>query len=170
MPGEPHIVKHVIALEQRRQTTQQTLGIVRPVRLLGLDITPVENTAWTDEEKASLLREGLFDSNEVRTRPPLRKLPYTFHYRYECATPDGMEEYRHMITDWEAGALYWNCQRDYGRNWEQPFRKKLEEEFGQKDLLFLMGTVHRFPDRWLIIGLIYPPRLPALQLSLDLDG
>lgn len=26
--------------------------------------------------------------------------------------------------------------------------------------MFLMGTIHRFPGQWLIVGLIYPPRLP----------
>jgi hypothetical protein len=28
--------------------------------------------------------------------------------------------------------------------------------------MFLMGTIHRFPDQWLIVSLIYPPK-PTLQ-------
>jgi hypothetical protein len=163
---EPHIVESFTLLEQRRQVTNQTLGVIRPTRLLALDITPVDNTEWTDEERVSLLREGLFDSEEARSRPPLRKLPYTFHYRYECQSPNGVQEHRHMITDWEAGALYWNCYHRHGSLWEKPFRQQLEENFSQKDVFFLMGTMHRFPDQWLIIGLIYPPRLPVAQLSL----
>jgi hypothetical protein len=39
----------------------------------------------------------------------------------------------------------------------------LEEDFSKKDLLFLMGTVHRFPAQWLIVGLFYPPHLPQSQ-------
>jgi hypothetical protein len=35
--------------------------------------------------------------------------------------------------------------------------------------MFLMGTIHRFPEQWLIASLIYPPRQrpePELQVSL----
>ena len=26
-----------------------------------------------------------------------------------------------------------------------------------EELLILMGTIHRFPDQWLIVGFVYPP-------------
>lgn len=157
-------------MEQRRQATGQTLGIIRPARLLQLEIVPEKEPNWTEEEKISLSQSQMFDSEEVHSRPPLRKLPYRFYYRYECETPHGNKEHRHMITDWEVGALYWNCRRDYGNEWEHYIREKLERIFSQKDLMLLMGTMHRYPHQWLIIGLIYPPRSPALQLSLDLGG
>jgi hypothetical protein len=32
------------------------------------------------------------------------------------------------------------------------------------DLMFLMGTIHRFPNQWLIVSLIYPPKPRALRL------
>ena len=40
-------------------------------------------------------------------------------------------------------------------------RAKLEQELPSKDLLFLLGTIHRFPGQWLLISVIYPPRPPA---------
>lgn len=168
---EPHVVAGMTALELRRQETGQTLGFIRPTRILSLEITPVKDPDWTDEDKKKLLQEGLFDSEAIRARAPLRKLPFDFHYIYECATAGGPEQFRHKITDWEAGALFWNCRQGYGDDWEGPFRQKLETEFSAKDLLFLMGTVHRFPDQWLIVGLVYPPKpLPdeGQQLSLGL--
>ena len=36
---------------------------------------------------------------------------------------------------------------------------------------FLMGIIHRFPDQWLILGIVYPPKPPpnrAEQLGLTL--
>ena len=39
-----------------------------------------------------------------------------------------------------------------------PFRAKLFDDLGNKDLMFLMGNIHRFQDQWLIISLIYPPK------------
>jgi hypothetical protein len=73
-------------------------------------------------------------------------------------------EWRHKISDWEAGALYWNVARNHGEDWQTPFRKKLERELLQRDLMFLMGTLHRFPEQGLIVSLIYPPK--RLQQSL----
>jgi NAD-dependent SIR2 family protein deacetylase len=130
---------------------------------LGLDITPTEELDWTEDERIKLTQEGLFDTDEVRARLPLRKIPFRFHYRYECEGPHGVEQKRHLILDWEACALYWNCVRLYGEDWEAKFRQKLEDEFKQKDLMLLMGTMHRIPHQWLIVGLYYPPK--ALQRS-----
>jgi hypothetical protein len=141
-------------LEMRRQNTEETIGVLGPIKLLGLDIEPESNPEWTEKEISNLNREGLFDTPNVRNRRPLQKLPFRFYYRYT----DADREHRHYITDWEAGALYWKCQQNYGERWENYFRQKLEEEFSKKDLLLVMGTVHRFPDQWLIISLIYPPK------------
>lgn len=169
---EPHVVEGFAALEARRRSTGETLGFIRPSRLLDLEIKPIKNGDWSEADKAKLLQDGLLDVEAVRQRPPLRKLPYEFHYKYECETQHGTEKLRHKITDWEAGALYWHCRRDYGAKWEEYFRQRLAVEFSEKDLLFLMGTIHRFPDQWLIVGLVYPPRRKKValeQLALGLN-
>ena len=144
------------ALEKRRQDSGETLGFLRPTKIRELQITPVKDPEWTEQDKIKLTQEGLFDSVEVLRRTPLRKLPYDFHFRYAIETSQGTEELTHKITDWEAGALYWNCIQAYGPSWETKFRQRLE--FPDKDLLFLMGTIHRFPDQWLIVGVVYPPK------------
>ena len=170
---EPHIVPGFAALEARRQATGETLGFLRASRIIGLEIKPVKHPEWTESDKIKLTQDGLFDTVEIKRRPPLRKLPCDFHYRYECATPNGPEVNIHKLTDWEIGALYWNCMELYGPNgWEQKFRYRLETVFSKKDLLFLMGTIHRFPDQWLIVGIVYPPKPApgaAKQLGLQLD-
>ena len=166
---QPHLFDSFDALEQRRQKSGETLGFIRPARLLGLDITPVKNAEWTEKERLYLTQEVLFENESARQRPPLRKLPFDFHYRYECHALNAITMHRHMITDWEVGALYWNCVRSNGPDWKKPFRAKLETEFLEKDLILLMGTVHRFPDQWLIIGLVYPPRPTTIQTELNFD-
>src|SRR4030095_2263805 len=100
---EPHLVETFEALEKRRQTSGETLGFLRPARILKLEITPVKDPDWTDADKAKLSQDGLFDSVQVKSRPPLRKLPYDFHYEYES----GGSVERHKVVDWEAGALFW---------------------------------------------------------------
>ncbi|RVJ58237.1 hypothetical protein [Sinorhizobium meliloti] len=151
------------ALEDSRKLTGRSIGLLRPARIVRLEIVPVAHPNWTDEELAKLEQEqqqgGLFDKADKRSiRATLRKLPYDFYYRYECDTAAGIRPYRHKIVDWEAGALYWNCFRRYGQNWETGFREQLEKRLPSTDLTLLMGNIHRFQDQWLIISLIYPPK------------
>lgn len=153
------------AIEAARLADGVSLALLRPKRLLGLDITKARHADWTEEERDKLLQDqlqgNLFSEVEQRKElKQLRKIPFNFYYRYLCDTPDGEEERRHKIVDWEAGALYWRCQQSYGSDWERPFRAKLEEDLGSKELMFLMGNLHRFQEQWLIVSLIYPPKRP----------
>jgi hypothetical protein len=150
------------SLDAARLRNGATLGLLRPDRIRGLEITPAEQPDWTPEERAKLVQHekqgDLFDEADAKRIATLRKVPFDFHYRYVCANGGSEVEYRHKIADWEAGALYWTCRRRYGSSWEKPFRTKLGEELPAADLMFLMGTIHRFPHQWLIVSLIYPPK------------
>ena len=146
----------------RQQPNGPSLALLRPAKVLGLDIKALTQPDWTDEEKAKLLQlqnQGNLFEDTDRDLRLLRKLPQDFHYRYECSTPEGAKAYKHKIVDWELGALYWNVQRKHGKAWEAPVRAKFEDELPAKDLMFLMGNIHRFQDQWLIVSLIYPPKL-----------
>jgi hypothetical protein len=51
--------------------------------------------------------------------------------------------------------------------WESKFRQRYEDEMiNRYDTHFYVGTVHKFPASWIIVGLFYPPR-PAMN---DLFG
>jgi len=160
--GKLRIFHDFAELEAARLAEGITLGLLRPSTVLGLDLTSVDAPDWTDAEKAKLLhlqeQGNLFDDSDARSIPMLRKLPFDFHYRYVCNVGGGPKEYRHKIVDWEVGALFWNVRSRHGDRWQSPFLAKLAGELPGRDLMFLMGTIHRFPDQWLIISLIYPPR------------
>ena len=151
------------SIDAARISDGLSLALLRPKKLLELIITKARHPDWTDEEREKLLQEqmqgNLFSEAEERKQvKQLRKVPFDFYYRYLCDSPDGEIVHKHKIVDWEAGALFWNCQRRHGDNWEKPFRAKLEEDLGSKYLMFLMGNLHRFQDQWLIISLVYPPK------------
>jgi hypothetical protein len=159
------IFKSFVALDAARTTQGKTLGLLRPSQIIGLDITPSDKQDWTQEEKEKLVQHerqsGLFDEADAKRIATLRKIPFDFHYRYECIFDEKVHTHRHKIADWEAGALYWTCRSRYGDEWEAPFRAKLERDLPSADLIFLMGTIHRFPEQWLIVSLIYPPKPPS---------
>jgi hypothetical protein len=151
------------ALDAEREQHGISLALLRPKRLVKLEITPVDNSDWTDDEMAKLLQEqnqgNLFNQEEERKQLKLlKKLPFDFHYHYACDTPEGEHIHKHKIVDWEIGMLFWNCRKSHRDGWEAPFRAKLEVDFAEKDLMFMMGNIHRFQHQWLIISLMYPPR------------
>lgn len=158
------------AIESGRLSDGLSIALLRPKRLLGLEITKARSQDWTEEEKEKLMREqmqgDLFSEAEAKRQvKELRKVPFDFYYRYVCDTPEGEKEHKHKIVDWEAGALFWNCRRDHRVDWEAPFRAKLEGQLGGKDLMFLMGNQHRFQDQWLIISLVYPPKRKPVEVT-----
>jgi len=129
------------AMDSARVADRLSLALLRPKRLLGLDIAKARNADWTDEEREKLLQEqmqgNLFSEVEERKQlKQLRKVPFDFYYRYACDTPDGEIEHKHKIVDWEACMLFWNCRQSHGAGWEQPFRAKLEGDLGSKELMF----------------------------------
>jgi hypothetical protein len=166
--GKIPIFDNFASIDAARESRGVTLGLLRPSRVLGLDVTPTSKPDWTKEEKEKLVQHerqgGLFDETDAKRISTLKKVPFDFHYRYACRVGDTTREYRHKIADWEVGALYWNCRSRYGDDWEEAFRNKIEKELTATDLMFLMGTIHRFPDQWLIVSLIYPPKLPSGSL------
>lgn len=155
-------------IEQARKDDGLSLALLRPKQVLCLVIKDARNKAWTDEEREKLTRAqmqgDLFSEAQARQQVrELRKVPFDFYYSYLCDTPDGEKEYRHKIVDWEAGALFWKMYTEHGpTDWVDKFRSKLETDLTRRDLMFLMGNQHRFPEQWLIVSLIYPPkRTPA---------
>jgi hypothetical protein len=152
-------------VEENRMSGGGTLALLKPSRIIALDIKPSGSSEWSEDEKQKLLQlqsQGeLFNADEEGKRLRLlKKIPFDFHYRYECDVDGKTFSYRHKLVDWEIGMLYWNVRGKHGENWQAPFRQKLEAELPAKELMFLMGTIHRFPDQWLIVSVIYPPKQP----------
>ena len=149
------------ALEVARQDRGVTLGLLRPSRLVELQISNAESPDWTDEEVAKLMQAqkqgSLFDQDaEQGALKLLRKVPFDFHYLYECSAGGVTKTYKHKLVDWEAGALYWNVHRR--PDWQDAFRQRFFTDFNEKDVMFMMGTIHRFPNQWLIVSVLYPPK------------
>jgi hypothetical protein len=152
------------ALEQGRQTQGGSLALLRPARIIQLEIRKARKTGWTPDELAKLTQSqrqsNFFDEAEAaRDVKLLEKLPFDFYYHYECEVAGQTKQYHHKIVDWEAGALFRRLRSQYGpKDWEPAFRQKYETEFSGKPIIFMLGTVHRFPHQWLIVSVFAPPK------------
>lgn len=152
------------AVERSRLQSGATLALLKPHRILDLEVKATKNPDWTEDERAKLTQmqrqTSLFsDEENQRQVALLEKIPFDFYYRYECVVDGNPVTYRHKLVDWELGALYRRLRKQHGAaGWEKPFREKYEKELPSRDLMLLLGTIHRFPDQWLAISVICPPR------------
>ena len=164
-PARWEKIKHLVVpswevLEERRKTQGASLGLIHPSRILGLYIDDEKHPDWTEDQRAKLV--GAPGATDLfGTAPPrqlLEKLPVNFHYFYSC---DGVcGPHRHMFIDWEVGESWrsWRERYQPRAKLEAAIRQKyLDEPQSRGNLFLFLGTVHRFPDLWMVIGQIRPP-------------
>ena len=143
-------------LAQLYEVDRTSLGIVRPARVLDLEITPTEPN-WKPKWQNLHQQLRLFGEPPK----PLRKIPFEFRYVFECEDSD--KPHRALITDWELGVLYLKEEARLGS--EQAAADSVKKRFfgeicrADKDTRFYMGTVYPY-NQWIVIGTFWPPRLP----------
>lgn len=133
-----------------------SLGIVRPKRVLDLEIRPAD-PEWKPEWQQLFAQMTLFGPQQK----PLQKLPYTFHYVFECEDSDS--PHTAMCEDWELGVLFLKERERLGSDAAaaESVKKKF---FGQlcaadRDTQFFMGTFFPY-NTWLVLGVFWPEREP----------
>lgn len=167
-----HVYDRLDELIAGAKANQMSLAVFKPTRITKF-IWEQEERDW-DLEKVRKMREAsgqyeIFADNAWReTFRLIKKLPYSFSYRFEDAAGRRSEL---QVLDWEAGALYWNClslaDGDESRALAK-VRQKYFDEFLKKDLHFFLGTTQEFhgraPNPWVIVGVLPIPHETQLGL------
>jgi hypothetical protein len=131
-----------------------TLGIFKPAHITRLTIEDAEQPNWTAEQLNILRQIPMF---EKAPTDELEKLPFDFKYQFRCSD-DSCSGHHLTCFDWEIGQAYRSWRREYGDDWEPPFRNRFDSEMiNKKDTHFFVGNLHQFPTSWIIVGLFYPP-------------
>jgi len=159
-------------IELAKGPEKLSLAVFKPRRLL--DFTAVECDREWDAAKlqgviASRNQLSLFAENLEHDFRHVKKLPYTFKYRFE---DDEGKQSNLSIEDWEIGQLFWKeCSRlGSEKAAVESVRKKYWDDFAQsKDLYLFLGTVYEnhaknYPNPFSIIGTFYPPKSNQLHL------
>jgi hypothetical protein len=153
--------------DHRQKYGHPTLGLFRPARIKGLNITQADEQNWTPSQLAAL-NQARLDLGGSEPKRQLEKIPFEFRYEFDCAHPS-CKGHSLMCTDWEMGQSFRKCRRSYGSQWEAKFRDKYEREMiERRDTSFYVGTVHQHPNRWIIVGLFYPPKPKGPDLFTNL--
>jgi hypothetical protein len=134
-------------------------------------VDPNWNPKILAKMKARADQGDLFGSKGENPFDVVKKLPYKFSYVF---TTEDNKERTLMIEDWELGALYWNCLRQYKGDENIACQKVKEMYFDymmKRDLYFYLGTTLKHhsvgPNPFIIIGTFYPPELEPKQLTID---
>ena len=149
-----------------------SLAVFKPRKILDF-IYKQDNPEWDREKMAAVLahqRElNLFEETK-KIFKVAKKVPYKFSYVF---TSDDGKKRTLMIEDWEVGMLYWKSLKTTGGDEKaacELVRKRYLTEFSQKDLYFFLGTSLEYHNvsksPFMIIGVFYPPKVEAEQLSL----
>ncbi len=145
-------------LYEQQKADRTSLGVFKPKKVADLVISP-DVPDWKPAFKAALQQARLWETRTVSKDPP-RKVPFKFHYKFECDDARCKSNHQMMIEDWEVGALFWRLV-DQGESHESA-AKKVQEKFlgdlcgADKNTHFFVGTVLAHPNTWVIIGVFYP--------------
>jgi len=151
----PHYT--VNQLKERYETEKESLGIVRPSKIIDLEIRDAD-ADWKPEWQNLFKQMNMFGPEQKQ----LRKLPYTFHYIFECE--DSENPHTAMCEDWELGVLFLNESARLGSD-EKAADSVKQKFLGElcdtsRDTRFYMGT--KFPyNTWLVLGVFWPPKPPT---------
>ena len=158
-------------LRDRLDIDRTSLGIFKPKDVHDLIISR-EDSEWKQKYLDELRKRRLWE-NRIASLKPLRKVPYSFHFRFNCYDPR-CNGHRMSIHDWEVGALFWRCV-DKGDS-HQKAAEKVKEMFlknicgSQNETYFYVGTMFGHPRSWIVLGAFYPkaeknnPQLPLVGL------
>lgn len=145
------------------QTQCKSVGLIRPLSIKGY-FHEVTTREWSPKQKA-IQDQGDFFEASVE----LEKIPYKFGYKFTAM--DG-KTHRCTISDWEISQLYRNCRnRSNASTLEErehdailKVKQKLDDDFlTKKDLYFVMGNLKNHCNAFMIIGIVYPPKIEPRQ-------
>lgn len=107
---------------------------------------------------------------EIRNQPdlfyakhviPYKPCPFKFKYRHK--SDDGERE--GTCQDWEIEATYYKWSKEYGETYAlREMQRVFGEEYPSKGMLLAMGTHSRYPETWLINGIIRLDEISQLSL------
>jgi hypothetical protein len=167
-----HVYDRLDELIEGAKQNKVSLAVFKPTKVRDF-IWEEEDRDWNKDKLAEM--RALYDQLDFfgdnswrKTFEVIRKLPFSFSYKFEDATGRLSEL---QILDWEIGALYWNCLKISSGDEAEArarVRQKYFDEFPKKDLHFFLGTTQEFhfraPNPWVIIGVLPIPKETQIGL------
>lgn len=157
----PTLSNSMCEIQKLEEETGKSLGafkLRRPKRFYWKEVD------ISSEDEDHPIQLVLFDAQ----KKVLEKIPYSFHYEYNCENETGCPGHNQIILDWEIGEAFRNWREDYGsaeKALEMVKKKWLDELFADdKDSVVFVGNHHRFRKSFMVLGVFYPKHDGQLSL------
>jgi hypothetical protein len=158
----PHIRSAVEVFGKERNVNKNTLAIIKPREIVKFEIDETSDEDFKKQKKNLEELESQLGLFESKGKTRLELIPYSFRYEY---IDDAGMLHRQKIVDWETYQLYRKCQ--HKGNWKELMHKKYGQELLKTDIHLFIGTMQRFLDKWIIIGVYCPPTSVLQQNMFD---
>jgi hypothetical protein len=152
-------VESMCELQRRQQEDGTSLGVFRPAEFTNFEITATA-PEW-DASRQAMLGQG----NLLMPAPkvPLEKIPFEFHYSFNCDDP-ACNGHRMSLIDWELGQNYrQTAGRPEDERRELVMRRWRDDVCGpERDIHFFAGTLAKRQHQFVLIGTFWPPKHAVL--------
>lgn len=141
---------------------RMSLALIRPQssRFYWKQRTQAELDRERESYRAAARQLSFLDSELAALQP----CPYEFKFDYRC---EDDQPHRATCDDWETTAMFYTFQRRYGTQKAlTEMERVFNHQYPTKGMAFAMGTHSRFPDIWLLVGVIRLDKLKQLSLPL----
>lgn len=150
-------------LETLYERERVSLGIVRPDKVVDLEVRKAATTEWKPRWRSLFQQIPLFGEGQK----PLRKIPYEFRYVFTCERDPGV--HRALIEDWELGVLFLKESERFGSDEAAAESVKLKflERMcaADRETRFYVGTTFPY-NTWIVLGVFWPPKTDDEQMPL----
>jgi len=154
----PTVDNSMCEIIKKVETENKSLGFFKP-----RDIKFFwEKTAKKDEEERQkpYKQLNLIGIGKDKKAPEI--IPYNFVYNFYCQNEPSCPGHKYTIIDWEIKQAYrsWRCDCTSDQELLNKIRDKWHIEMcsDRKDFYFYVGNMHRFKDKFMILGTFYPPK------------
>ncbi|MBU2100465.1 hypothetical protein KKG83_03190 [Candidatus Micrarchaeota archaeon] len=150
-----HVNKSLEDLEEQKKSRKVSLGLIKPAELMDFTLTPLEECRDWEKDLIKGTQKTLFGNYNS----PLDRIPWKFSYVFKCNDSE-CKGHCLMCEDWELLESWRSWKNKYQNEtllWEK-IKQKYFEWMKNRNLHFIVGTESRF-NKFLIIGLYYPPKL-----------
>ncbi len=153
--------KSMCDIQKESATTQKSLGIFKPRKIIDLSIQ-TDKLDWTSSQKEILSQISFLNA----AKKPLEKVPFKFKFKYECLD-ESCPGHNQGIIDWEIYQLYRNLKSEDNK---ETLIKKIKNKYmgelcgPKKDPYFIVGNQKEGPKSFMILSVFHPPKDDQLKL------
>lgn len=132
-----------------------SLGLIKP-EVISFDWEK-QSTSDLQAREACYAQLSFFN----KYKDAIEKIPYNFYYSFRCTGENNCSGHRLSIIDWEIGQAYrfWRSKYKDEESRLEKIKQKWEEisDTAKKDVYFYVGNMKRFRDKFMILGVFFPP-------------